>query len=90
MPEPRDAIMDYLRSHLGLDSHEEDLLPDMPLREIIDSVDMIEFINFLESRFSITIADEDITPETFSTPRSTIMFIEVQLKLTPENNGASV
>ena len=39
-----------------------------PLREMIDSVDMIAFLAFIETTFAITIGDDLVTPDNFANP----------------------
>lgn len=48
---------------------------EAPLREIIDSVGMIEMLAFIEKSFDITIDDDEVTPETFQSLQATVEFI---------------
>lgn len=79
MQDPRRLIVDYLRALPGQAATPEPALLDAPLRDVIDSIGMIDFLGFLESTFSIAIQDDEVTPETFETPRSAVAFVEKKL-----------
>jgi acyl carrier protein len=61
------AIEEFIVSEItgeiepGALSHDEDLLA----ADLIDSLGITELVGFLESRFGITVADEDLSPENF-------------------------
>ncbi len=67
----KDLILDYVKDEY-LD---EDDLEDMDLDEntplissgIVDSFSMVSLKRFLEKKFSISLPDEDATPEAFDT-----------------------
>ena len=52
--------------------------PDTPLLEngVIDSLGILELMNFLSDRFGITLDDVDFTPENLETPARLVRFIE--------------
>lgn len=57
---------------LGSIGHDEDLLA----QEIIDSHGIVELVGFLEERFSVSIADDDLLPENFQTVNSVVALLE--------------
>jgi acyl carrier protein len=66
-----------LAAFLGKNGADTDAADFMtrPLREMIDSVDMIAFIAFIEETFAITIDDDCITPDNFANPAAIVDFI---------------
>ena len=48
---------------------------DIKLRHILDSLDMLEFIAYLENTFAIKIKDQDVVSRNFETVDSTINFV---------------
>jgi acyl carrier protein len=48
---------------------------DLLAQEIIDSHGLLEVVGFLESRYSITVADEDLLPENFQSLASIEAFV---------------
>jgi acyl carrier protein len=52
-------------------SHSEDLLA----AELIDSLAITELVSFLEAEFTISVDDEDLTPENFRTVDSIAAFV---------------
>jgi acyl carrier protein len=58
----------------------EALNDDVPLLgSVIDSQGVIDLILFIQERFSISVDDEDVTTENFSSVKSTVAFIERKL-----------
>lgn len=57
--------------------------PDDPLiyEGFLDSFDVIQVIQFMEETFQISIGDEDLTPETFSTVRTLAQFVKDSIQL---------
>lgn len=51
--------------------HDEDLLA----ADLIDSLGITELVGFLESRFGISVADEDLTPDNFRSVDSIVAFV---------------
>lgn len=51
--------------------HDEDLLA----ADLIDSLGITELVGFLEGKFGISIADEDLTPENFRSVDSITAFV---------------
>lgn len=76
----KDLILDYVKDEY-LD---EDDLEDMDLDEntplissgIVDSFSMVSLKRFLEKKFSISLPDEDATPEAFDTVNKIIEVVK--------------
>lgn len=66
-------IVNEITSGLELGSvpHDEDLLA----ADLIDSLGITELVGFLESKFGVTVADEDLTPENFRSVDSIVAFV---------------
>jgi acyl carrier protein len=47
---------------------------------IIDSMGILELVNFIESEFGITVDGEDLLPENFQTVRVLAAFVEMKLQ----------
>lgn len=58
----------------GIESveHDRDLLAD----EVIDSLGITELITFLEAKYGIAVADDDLAPENFRSVDSIVAFVE--------------
>ena len=50
---------------------------------LIDSLDILEVVTFLENEFGITLTDEELLPENFESVRSLSNFVQTK------TNGAS-
>ena len=48
------------------------------LRRILDSLDMLEFISFLEETFSIQVGEQDVLAKNFDTLDCVIAFVQKQ------------
>lgn len=55
-----------------------DLRDDLALLEsgIVDSLGVLDVVEFLEENFSIKVDDEDLIPENFGTVRAMVSFVE--------------
>jgi acyl carrier protein len=49
-----------------------------PLFEVIDSVDMLGFLEFIEENFELTIDLSDVTPEDFENLQTVASFVSAQ------------
>jgi acyl carrier protein len=59
----------------------EVLNDDSPLLgNVIDSQGVIELILFVQEHFSITVEDEEVTTDNFSSLKNTVVFIEKKLR----------
>jgi len=50
---------------------------------IIDSLGVLEIVTFLQQEFSLTVADEDLTPEHFQSIECIARYVERSLALQP-------
>jgi acyl carrier protein len=67
-------IISDLAAGRGIESlpHENDLLAE----GIIDSLGIVELITFLEGKYRIGVADDDIDAENFRSVQSIVTFVE--------------
>ena len=67
-------ILSELTQGRGIDQidHSENLLS----KGIVDSHGVMELVGFLEERYGITVADEDLSPENFESVSSIETFVE--------------
>jgi acyl carrier protein len=67
-------IISDLAAGRGIESlpHENDLLAE----GIIDSLGIVELITFLEGKYRISVADDDIDAENFRSVQSIVTFVE--------------
>lgn len=60
------AIHGFIRDEVGVS--ENDIRDDMPLLGgLVDSLELMKLISFIEEEFDITLSDDDITIEHFRT-----------------------
>jgi acyl carrier protein len=70
---------DFLVSSF-LRGHAEQLSDDEPLLgKVIDSSGVLELISFLQNHFSITVSDEDVTPENLDSVKSITAYVAKRL-----------
>ncbi len=73
-----ETVQKMLQQVLGLGDRAAELGPDTRLLgnlPELDSMAVVEIVGDIETRFGITVHDEDITAETFATMGSLIDFI---------------
>ena len=73
-------IVEHFRTAVTREKVPDEALLDTPLRNLIDSIEMIRFLTYLETTFEITIHDDEVTPESFDTLRSSIVFVHEKLR----------
>lgn len=56
---------------------------------LLDSINLVGLIQFLEEQFSLKIADTDLGPELFASPATVIAYVERRLGITPSPEVAS-
>lgn len=66
-------IIEELLPGRGIDAIEYD--DDLLAIGVIDSHGVVQLVGFLEQRFGVTVADEDLTPENFSSITSIERFV---------------
>jgi len=76
--ETKDLIKHYIQSELVKDKKQSNLSDTDPLIEsgIIDSLGIMKLIGFLEDKISISISDEELTPENFSSIAAIVSLVE--------------
>lgn len=68
MNDVTDELVDYLRTKSFLDEATRlNTTDSLTERGIIDSIGLIEFVDFIQDRFAIEIPGEYLTPENFDT-----------------------
>ena len=72
----QDTIRKYLTEN-GPQDADLEFGPDDSLLEagVIDSMSMIDLISFLEKEFSLTVDEDDMTPENFDSLNSIVEFV---------------
>ena len=76
MNDVKNVLVGYLEETLNLNVNE--IEPGYQLLEngLIDSLDIVQLIAFLEEKFGITLVDNDFDISNFSTIESMVSFIE--------------
>jgi acyl carrier protein len=78
------AIEQDIRSFLAeefLSGSSETLNDDMPLLgNVIDSQGVINLVSFIQERFNIDVADEEVATDNFATVKSVVTFVETKLR----------
>ena len=60
----------------------ETLNDDLPLLgNVIDSQGVIELVSFVQQRFNVEVADEEVTTDNFASVKSTVAFVENKLRV---------
>jgi acyl carrier protein/D-alanine--poly(phosphoribitol) ligase subunit 2 len=76
----KDAILQYIKNEYIDEDEADDITLDeqTPLISsgIVDSFSMVSLKRFLEKKYSISIPDEQATPEAFNTVASIIQLVE--------------
>ena len=75
-------IRQYIVEHFPL-ARKQSITDDGSLLEsgVIDSLGVLDLINFLEEKFDIMVCDEDLRPENFETIATMVTFVQ------SKNNG---
>ena len=74
------SVREFLRENVVVRSTDADLPADESLLDsgILDSASMLVLVSFLESRFGLTISDEDLVPANFETIGAIVALVEAQ------------
>lgn len=76
MSEITDKLLVFITAN-GRGASTQDLLTT-PLFDVIDSVDMFSFLQFIEESFELTIDLSDVTPEVFQNLETVASFVSDQ------------
>jgi acyl carrier protein len=71
-------IRDLIIRELQWSGSPDVLTDDYPLldKSVLDSLDILKLVSFLEDRFSIDVDDEDLVPDHFETISNIARFVE--------------
>ena len=77
MDEIRDAVLEYVKDEY-VEDDDEDVTYDTRLISsgLVDSFSMVSLKAFLETKYSISLPDEDATPEAFDTVNSIVELVK--------------
>ena len=75
--QPREQIRDFILKNYLFSTDEAALADDVSLMKtgIVDSTGVLELIMFLQERFGIEVADEEMIPENLDSVRSIVAFV---------------
>ncbi|NOX53754.1 MAG: acyl carrier protein [Planctomycetes bacterium] len=75
-------IRDFVRENFLFGDDSENLEDDTSFLEqgYIDSTGVLELVTFLEQRFGIEIADDELVPENLDSIRRVVAFVESKLQ----------
>ncbi len=73
----------FIVERLRWDAEAAELTLDYPLleRRTIDSLDTLRLIDFIEEKFAIRLADEDVVPTNFATLRAMTELVARTIKM---------
>ncbi len=76
----RDSIISYITENFIQGRSDLELKPDESLIEngIIDSTGVLELVTFIEEKYSIEIADEELIPENLDSINNIIAFLKTK------------
>ena len=80
MLEVRHRIRQFIIKYFPLARKQSIIEDDSPLLDsgIIDSLGVLDLVNFIEKEFKITIADEDLMAENFESIVSIAAFVQIK------------
>ncbi len=73
--EVREKLLDFISGHFRIPRHAIDLQASLVDQGVIDSFGFVEIVSFLETEFSIAVADEQITRENFGSVTRIVDFV---------------
>ncbi len=75
-----DKIITYIKTEISMEPMEDiDLEEDLLGNGIVDSLGMMKLVVFLENKFKVKIAPEDMTVENFNTVQSISEYLKRNL-----------
>lgn len=69
-----DVIREFLKERFG--NYSEEMGIDEPLEGVVDSLGLFELVTFVEQEFSISISNDEFSPDSFSTIGNILITIE--------------
>lgn len=83
MSEVQEAILSHIRSVAA--GSEVAVSPDTRLLEtgLLDSINLVGLLQFLEERFALSVPDSDIGADLFNSPASLAAYVERRLGIVP-------
>ncbi len=75
-----ERVRRFIVEELDWNGDPQELTGDYPLidRHVLDSLGIFHLVSFVESEFSVQVADEDLVPENFGTIGDIARFVERQ------------
>jgi acyl carrier protein len=71
------ALLEFIASKLITDGTSSGLAPDTPLLSgVLDSVNILRLVVFIEERFGIQVQDEELVPENFQSVATLTAYVE--------------
>ncbi|HUK24549.1 MAG TPA: acyl carrier protein [Terriglobales bacterium] len=71
-----ETILNYIRTQLSVQGGSIAMDTNLTQEGQLDSTAMLELILWVGDTFSLSIQNEDFTPENFATPRNIVEFVE--------------
>jgi acyl carrier protein len=69
-----EKIRQFLRERFG--NYREEIGPKDPLDDVVDSLGLFELVEFVEKEFSVSIPNEEFSPQRFSSIEKILQVIE--------------
>lgn len=79
MTDLTETLVRFVAERARLDETRVRSVFDEPLRDLLDSVDMIDLLVLVEKTFDIIIDDAEVTPETFESIASALAFLDAKV-----------
>lgn len=77
-PDVSSEIYKWISENLHIDLADVQAKADAPIRDMVDSIAMINLLYHIEETFSVKIEDDEISPENFETISSIANFVETK------------
>lgn len=77
------SILDHIRGVAAASNVNVDRNTGLLETGLLDSINLVGLIQFLEERFSIRIPDSDIGADLFQSPATLVSYVETRLGVTP-------
>ena len=85
------SVREFLKDNVVVRQSDAEISADQSLLDsgILDSASILELVSFLESRFDLVIADEELLPENFETINAIVALVEAKAGSTSGGDAAS-